>query len=140
MDWITSRPKPTQRGIELWMTDGTAAGTVIVQDLVSGSGSSSPQNFAVINGNVFLSATTPTTGRELFEIRGLMADANRDGFVNTLDFTILAQNFGKSPATFSQGDFNYDGKVNAMDFNILATKFGSSLAPICGTRASVEAK
>ena len=57
------------------------------------------------------------------------ADANGDRFINTIDFTALAQNFGKSSATFSQGDFNYDGKVNALDFNILASKFGTYLIP-----------
>jgi hypothetical protein len=65
----------------------------------------------------------------------LTADANHDRFVNTVDFTALAQNFGKSTlndpagATYANGDFNYDGKVNALDFNILASKFGTHLAP-----------
>jgi predicted outer membrane repeat protein len=52
-------------------------------------------------------------------------DATGDGNVNILDFTALAQNFNKSPAIFSQGNFNYDATVNALDFNILATKFGT---------------
>jgi hypothetical protein len=64
-----------------------------------------------------------------FDFFVLAADANHDRIVNTSDFTILAQNFNKSNASFNQGDFNYDGKVNALDFNLLATHFGTSLAP-----------
>src|SRR5262249_14153485 len=58
----------------------------------------------------------------------LTGDANHDRFVNTMDFTALAQNFGKSNMNYAQGDFNYDGKVNALDFNALATRFGAHLA------------
>jgi hypothetical protein len=64
----------------------------------------------------------------VFDFSFVAGDANQDSFVNTLDFTTLAQNFNTGGATFSQGDFNYDGVVNALDFNILATKFGTYLA------------
>jgi hypothetical protein len=59
----------------------------------------------------------------------LLADANQDRHVNTIDFTMLAMNFNQTSKTFTQGDFSYDSKVNALDFNALATKFGSYLAP-----------
>jgi ELWxxDGT repeat protein len=55
-------------GSELWTTDGTADGTLMVQDLASGSASSSPQNLGFINGRVFVAATVPSVGRELFEL------------------------------------------------------------------------
>src|SRR5262249_53220576 len=47
----------------------------------------------------------------------LQGDANRDGRINTFDFTALAGNFNRTGMTSSTGDFNYDGKVNALDFN-----------------------
>ncbi len=62
-----------------------------------------------------------------FDFFSLSGDANHDRFVNTMDFTALAQNFGAVNVGSSKGDFNYDGKVNALDFNILATKFGAHL-------------
>jgi murein DD-endopeptidase MepM/ murein hydrolase activator NlpD len=58
----------------------------------------------------------------------LSGDANRDARVNLADFNILAANFGRTPATFSQGDFSYDGTVNLSDFNVLASRFGMILA------------
>lgn len=58
----------------------------------------------------------------------LDGDANRDGVVNALDFSILATNFGTSSATFSSGDFNYDHTVNAMDFAALSVNFGARVA------------
>jgi ELWxxDGT repeat protein len=64
----------------------------------------------------------------------LTGDADHNGRVDTVDFTLLAQNFNKSPAVFSQGDFNRDGVVNALDFNALATNYGKmlSLPPSAG--------
>src|SRR5205814_3883518 len=54
-------------------------------------------------------------------------DANLDGSVNSVDFNLLAANFGASGSIWTQGDFNYDDSVNALDFNLLATNFGSAL-------------
>ena len=59
---------------------------------------------------------------------GAYDDANHDATVNLTDFNILAQNFGQTPRTFTQGDFNYDGRVNLSDFNILAQHFGTVLS------------
>ncbi len=73
----------------------------------------------------------------------LTADANHDRMVDTSDFMSMAQNFGATSATFSQGDFNYDGVVNALDFNILATSFGNTLAapdPMAAMPANGAAK
>ena len=56
-------------------------------------------------------------------------DANLSGTVDTSDFTLLAQNFGKTSQSWVNGDFNYDGVVNALDFNALATNFGVQALP-----------
>jgi autotransporter-associated beta strand protein len=58
----------------------------------------------------------------------LAGDANLDGTVNTVDFTLLANNFGASGALWQQGDSNYDGIVNGLDFNAVASNFGSTQA------------
>ena len=67
----------------------------------------------------------------------LIADANLDGRVDTLDFNALAGNFGAADQRWSQGDFNYDGVVNTLDFNALAGEFGKTLAPVTTQRIPV---
>ena len=59
----------------------------------------------------------------------LQGDINGSGVVDSADFLILSQNFGKTSATYSQGDLNYDHVVNAIDYGILATNFGQSASP-----------
>ena len=53
-------------------------------------------------------------------------DANLDGVVNSVDFGILAANFGKSGKNWDQGAFTYNGVVNSVDFGLLAANFGKS--------------
>ena len=55
-------------GCELWRSDGTEAGTVMVQDLNRGQKGSKPGWITVLGGRVFFSATTPATGRELWSL------------------------------------------------------------------------
>ena len=58
------------RGAELWFSDGTAAGTVLVKDIVPGTGSSSPRSFTASAGKVFFVADTPAEGAELWVTDG----------------------------------------------------------------------
>lgn len=50
-------------------------------------------------------------------------DANRDGVVNQLDFSILAANFNQANTTWNQGNFNSATGTNQLDFSILAANF-----------------
>ncbi len=43
-------------GSELWKTNGTANGTVLIKDIVPGPNSSNPYGFTNVNGMVFFSA------------------------------------------------------------------------------------
>ena len=52
-------------GTELWITDGTAAGTAMVAD-INPAGSSSPANFTVVDGVAYFTATDGVTGVELW--------------------------------------------------------------------------
>ncbi len=56
-------------GTELWVTDGTAAGTHLFLDLVTGAGSSNPSNLTVAGGDLYFSATT-ASGTELYGTDG----------------------------------------------------------------------
>lgn len=56
-------------GDELWVTDGTAAGTSI-EDLSPGAGSSVPDEFTAVGDRLFFSAISAGTGRELWSTLG----------------------------------------------------------------------
>jgi len=58
-------------------------------------------------------------------VTNIAGDATRDGRVNTLDFNVLAGQFGvSSGATWEQGDFNSDGAVTSTDFDLLVGNYG----------------
>ncbi|HEY1922892.1 MAG TPA: PEP-CTERM sorting domain-containing protein, partial [Tepidisphaeraceae bacterium] len=54
----------------------------------------------------------------------LAGDANLDGIVSGVDFTILVGNLGKSVNAWDKGDFNYDGVVSGVDFTALVGNLG----------------
>ena len=56
----------TAHGQELWSSDGTAAGTSMVQDIFPGTGSSQPGDFTISNGLLFFSADDGTSGRQIW--------------------------------------------------------------------------
>ncbi|MCA9179762.1 MAG: hypothetical protein KDB14_35140, partial [Planctomycetales bacterium] len=60
-------------GRELWKSDGTAAGTVLVMDISAGTGSSSPRYFANVNGTLFFNAHDGVSGYELWKSDGTAA-------------------------------------------------------------------
>jgi ELWxxDGT repeat protein len=53
-----------EHGMELWRTDGTAAGTYLVKDSRGGSGSSSLDNFTVFDDRLLFTADDGVFGRE----------------------------------------------------------------------------
>lgn len=59
-------------GIELWESDGTPAGTKRVADIRSGAAPSLPDNFAVMGGKLYFSASD-SRGIELWESDGTSA-------------------------------------------------------------------
>jgi hypothetical protein len=64
----------------------------------------------------------------------LLADATHDGKVNTLDFNVLAANFGAAATSDVQGDFNVDAVVDSVDFNHLLSNYGKTLgSPFAAT-------
>ncbi|WP_333819475.1 ELWxxDGT repeat protein [Ohtaekwangia sp.] len=60
-------------GQELWKSDGTAAGTLLVKDINPGSTSSSPSSLVNVNGTLFFLANDGTTGTELWKSDGTEA-------------------------------------------------------------------
>ncbi|MCR6720164.1 MAG: T9SS type A sorting domain-containing protein [Chitinophagaceae bacterium] len=60
-------------GRELWKTDGTAAGTVMVKDIYPGVNGSDPSNLVVVGSTLFFSATNGINGTELWKSDGTAA-------------------------------------------------------------------
>jgi hypothetical protein len=59
----------------------------------------------------------------------LAGDADRDRTVGFNDLVVLAQNYGTSGKTFSQGNFDYGGAVAFADLVILAQRYDTVLPP-----------
>jgi ELWxxDGT repeat protein len=57
-------------GIELWQSNGTAAGTVLVKDVNPGSVRSFPLDLTNVNGRLYFSADDGVSGRELWQSDG----------------------------------------------------------------------
>ncbi len=65
-------------GTELWQSDGTAAGTILVKDIFPGSDGSyphgsNPSSLTNVNGTLFFTATDSSNGRELWQSDGTAA-------------------------------------------------------------------
>lgn len=60
-------------GVELWISDGTPAGTSLLKDIWVGAGSSTPGNFTVIGNKAYFSADDSIHGSELWVTDGTSA-------------------------------------------------------------------
>jgi len=77
-------------GYELWKSDGTTAGTVIVKDILTGPNDSNPRSLTNVNGILYFSANDGINGDELWKSDGTSA-----GTVFVKD--IYSGAFGSSP-------------------------------------------
>lgn len=64
-------------GEELWRTDGTAAGTVMVRDLFPGAYPSAPRELVRVGDLVLFTAEDPAAGRELWVSNGTSVGTRR---------------------------------------------------------------
>lgn len=77
------------RGRELWKSDGSAAGTVLVKDIAA-SGSSSPTELVNVGGTLYFTADDGIRGRELWKSDGSTAG------------TVLVKDINTSASSFPQ--------------------------------------
>lgn len=70
-----------------------------------------------------------------FDFYVLAGDADRNRTVDFSDLLILAQNYGQSGKTFSDGNFNYsaDGLIDFSDLLLLAQRYGTSVLIVSST-------
>ena len=59
-------------GSEIYITDGTPGGTVLVKDIYAGATSSAPGDFTLLNSVIYFSAKTAAEGRELWRTDGTL--------------------------------------------------------------------
>ena len=69
-DELYFRATDADHGTELWKTDGTRDGTILVKDIRSGTSSSSPTEFTLCNGELYFRAYHPDYGTELWKTNG----------------------------------------------------------------------
>jgi ELWxxDGT repeat protein len=69
-------------GAELWKTDGTTVGTVLVKDIYPGTQNSTPDLFTNVNGTLFFTAWDGINGAELWK-----SDGTEAGTVMVKDIT-----------------------------------------------------
>jgi ELWxxDGT repeat protein len=62
--------KDSSHGVELWKSNGTAAGTVMVKDIYPGSTGSTPSSFINVNGALYFTANNGSNGIELWKSDG----------------------------------------------------------------------
>jgi ELWxxDGT repeat protein len=67
-----------EHGEELWRTDGTAEGTVLVSDVRPGPAGSSPNDFTAVGEQVFFTANNGDQGREIWVSDGSSASLVAD--------------------------------------------------------------
>jgi ELWxxDGT repeat protein len=86
------------QGKELWRSDGTSAGTVVVKDINTGAPSSEPDNFYKYNNMVLFVAKDATHGSELWRTDGteagtqLVKDINPNAASSSVDGLFLLFN------------------------------------------------
>ena len=71
----------TSNDVELWVTNGTTAGTHLVQN-ISAAGSSAPDNFFVLNNRLYFTADDGVHGRELWSSDGSVNGATLVSDIN----------------------------------------------------------
>jgi len=75
-DTLFFRANDGSTGEELWKSDGTTAGTVLVKDMVAGPFSAYPTGLANVNGKLFFAAGDAPHGTELWTSNGTAAGTN----------------------------------------------------------------
>ena len=112
-------------GNELWKSDGTSAGTVMVKDISPGTTSSNPSEFFVENGYLYFSADDGLHGKELWRTDGTTA-----GTVLHIDFTL---------GELTSGDPNTFLEMNGKLFFIASdTNLGEEVFVTDGTFANTQ--
>jgi ELWxxDGT repeat protein len=103
-------------GTELWITDGTNAGTTLLKDINAGSGASSPQNLIAFGSRVVFTAIDVANGRELW-----ITDGTNAGTTLVRDITPGTTGTIFSSASGAIGTFGAPNSYVVFGANLAAT-------------------
>src|SRR4051812_3158537 len=118
-------------GPEVWRTDGTAAGTSLLKDIMPGAAGSSPFGFTAVNGKVVFNAIDPTHGGEIWATDGTPAGTVLlqdiwPGSSNSAPREITAVG---GPAFFRAADGTHGAELWATDGTPGGTRMVKDLVP-----------
>ncbi|MHC4814454.1 MAG: ELWxxDGT repeat protein [Planctomycetota bacterium] len=85
-------------GYELWKSDGTASGTMLLKDIRPGTASSSPYYLTVMDGRVYFRANDGSTGNELWKSDG------------TANGTVMVKDIRAGTGSASPNNIFFDGQ------------------------------
>jgi trimeric autotransporter adhesin len=71
------------KGYELWQSDGTAAGTIVLKDINPGVNASTPNSFFVGSSNLYFTAIDGTNGYEPWKTDGTVAGTTLIADINS---------------------------------------------------------
>jgi ELWxxDGT repeat protein len=112
-------------GIELWATDGTAAGTTLIKEINPGVANSTPAHFIVFNNTLFFTANDGTNGTELWSSDGTTAGTTLFKDINA----------GAPSAFTTLGTVNYVFSNGILYFTATTAGSGKELWKTDGTPA-----
>ena len=105
-------------GVELWKSDGTADGTVMVRDITPGSGSSRPDDFAVSNGMLFFVANNGLWKSDGTDVGTTSLRSVSPSWLTDVGGTLFFQgDDGSSGAELWKSDGTVAGTVMVKDIN-----------------------
>ncbi|MBK8829330.1 MAG: hypothetical protein IPN60_00460 [Saprospiraceae bacterium] len=96
------------QGIELWISDGSDAGTNLLKDINPGIGDSDPQSFFVAFGKVYFNAFTIDEGKELW-----VTDGTPEGTQLVMDIEPGAESSDPIPGDVYNGYLYFAATSNA---------------------------
>jgi ELWxxDGT repeat protein len=85
-------------GTELWKTDGTPAGTLLIKDIQPGTGSSNPRFLTNVNGTLFFRANDGVHGDEIWKSDGT------DAGTTLVSDIVLGNGEASNPANLINGN------------------------------------
>ncbi len=106
-------------GPSIWRSDGTEAGTTFVTDVDPGTSADfPPRSYFPIGSRLFVSATEPSTGEELWTLDSDRPNANNDA-------TTTPKNAAVRIAVL-ENDFVFNGSIDAGSVDIVTAPAGGS--------------
>ena len=109
-------------GLELWKSDGTTAGTVLLKNINTGADSSKPNNFFLLGNTVLFMAKDATHGEELWKTDGTAAGTVLVKDINTgLPAGTSFEPFPGFPFPVFQGFHLFNNKAYFRAYNGVST-------------------